>query len=279
MDVVDPADAWLNELAADLPLHAEVLRRLQREGAQEERIVQVSVGCSIGRGTADALSDLDCEISLDDAAWPDGLALIDPLVHRCGEVVELLHHRLAGVDGEHRRSAVQFASGVQLDLMVWPVSVWSGMRPPDAVVLYARRPVFTTEWDPTRANPTETQVQEWCFLGWWALLDAAKYLRRGSPWEARQRLDVARDSVFRLLAAAHGVPFAEYGITALVDAGITLPGELGETAVNASEDRLVEAVCACSDLLASTWAACGRAPTAMAEWTCQRLRRQLGASR
>jgi hypothetical protein len=39
---------------------------------------------------------------------------------------------------------------------------------------------------------TGERVREWAFLGWCALIDADKYLRRGSLWEAHNRLHEAR---------------------------------------------------------------------------------------
>jgi hypothetical protein len=106
---------WLDQLARRLPRHSEILRRV-RDGARlDARVVQVSVGCSIARGTGDEFSDLDCELSPEKDAWPSGLSLVEPLLRSCGEVVELLHHQWPGAGSvEHRRSAVIYASGVQL---------------------------------------------------------------------------------------------------------------------------------------------------------------------
>ena len=259
-DVPAPADpdqvsAWLDDLNRRLPLHGEVLRQL-RDGARlDARVVQVSVGCSIARGTADEFSDIDCELSLSEEAWPSGLELVEPLVRSCGDVVELLHHQWPGAGtGESRRTAVVYASGVQLDLMVWPVSAWSGMRPPNTVVLYATCPVFTRPWDPGGALASDARLREWRFLGWWALLDADKYLRRGSFWEARQRLEQARTVVWQLSAAAQGVPFPEYGITSLLDAaGARLPDAAETTAALNDIPGLRAAVSRCADLLADQW--------------------------
>lgn len=47
----------------------------------------------------------------------------------------------------------------------------------------------------------------------------AKYLRRGSPWEAHSRLERARELTWRMLAADRGVPEPQFGITSLLDAG------------------------------------------------------------
>jgi hypothetical protein len=67
-----------------------------------------------------------------------------------------------------------------------------------------------------QAGPAE--VREWAFLGWVALADLAKYLRRASPWEALVRLNSARDHAWRLWAAAHGVAYPGVGLTSVLDA-------------------------------------------------------------
>jgi hypothetical protein len=248
------AEAWLTELGGRLPRHHEVLARLVEGARGDRRIVQFSIGCSVVRGAADDLSDLDCELSLEPDAWPSGLELVEPWVRSAGEVVDLLHHRLDGT-GEGRRTAVVYANGVQLDLMVWPVTLWSGMHPPDTVVLHATREVFTRPWDPARATPAVEKLREWYFLGWWALLDAGKYLHRESPWEARQRLEEARNFAWRLCAAAQGALHPEYGITSILDAPAPhIPPGVEATATGLDLPALRSAMRRCADFLDAQWA-------------------------
>jgi len=235
----------------------------------------------MGRGVADDLSDLDCELSLEADAWPAGLDLVEPLIRSAGVVVDLLHHQWPGAGAtEHRRTAAVYDSGVQLDLMVWPATAWSGMHPPDTIVLHATRQVFTRAWDAARARPTVEQLREWTFLGWWSLLDAAKYLRRRSPWEARQRIEEARDAVWRLEAAAQQLPFPQYGVTALLDAEQPrLPDGVEGTATGLEPELLWEALTRCAELLDATWALAAAAddgaadaqPPALASWAFGQL--------
>ena len=278
----DP-EAWLARLARSLPRHAEILRRLTAGVRDDERVVHVVVSCSVGRGAADELSDLDCSLSLEPSAWPGGLELVEPLVRSAGTVVDLLHHRWPGAGStENRRTAVQYADGVQLDLMVWPVTAWSGMHPPDTVVLYESREVFTRPWEAVRGLATIAQLREWTFLGWWMLLDADKYLRRGSPWEARQRLEEARAVVWQLTAAAQGLQFAEYGITTLLDAeAIVLPDGMGGTVAGLDAARLRAAVMRCAAVLGERWAPAaaavgeaGAVQPPLAAWALMRLHAQ-----
>lgn len=54
----DPS-AWLQSLPDALAPHTAVLQRLIEEAQRDERIRVLVVGCSIGRGVADELSDID----------------------------------------------------------------------------------------------------------------------------------------------------------------------------------------------------------------------------
>ena len=64
---------------------------------------------------------------------------------------------------------------------------------------------------------TGEQVREWAFLGWCALIDADKYLRRGSLWEAHSRLHEARHRIWALWAAAQGAMYPWHGLSQVLD--------------------------------------------------------------
>jgi hypothetical protein len=64
---------------------------------------------------------------------------------------------------------------------------------------------------------TGEQVRERAFLGWCALIDAAKYLRRGSMWEAHGRLQEARHRIWVLWAAAAGALYPWHGLSHVLD--------------------------------------------------------------
>ncbi len=271
--------AWLEHFEGRMPRHGKILRGLIRGVIRDPRIVQLSIGCSVARGSFDELSDLDCEVSLEKAAWPSGLAAIEPLVRECGDVVEMLQHHWAGAGtADSCRTAVVYSTGVQLDLMAWPVTAWSGMRPPNTIVLHATRPVFTHPGDPPDATVGLDRLREWRFLGWWALLDADKYLLRTSPWEARQRLEEARAVVWQLHAAAEGVPLPEYGITSLLDApNIALPDGIERTTAGLDLSELRAAVTECARQLRRRWRQLAAAVTGLADisavppWAVERL--------
>jgi hypothetical protein len=81
--------------------------------------------------------------------------------------------------------------------------------------------------------------------------DTAKYLRRGSLFEAATRLETIREHALRLFAAAQGIRFPDYGLTSLLDYP---PGKLpvGLAATYARPDdraALAQAALAAADLL------------------------------
>jgi hypothetical protein len=64
---------------------------------------------------------------------------------------------------------------------------------------------------------TGEQVRERAFLGWCALIDTDKYLRRDSLWEAHGRLHEARHYIWALWAAAHGALYPWHGLSQVLD--------------------------------------------------------------
>jgi hypothetical protein len=67
------------------------------------------------------------------------------------------------------------------------------------------------------SGPGAGQVREWAFGGWCALADLAKYVRRGSAWEALDRLHEGRTQLWRLHAAASRIADPQYGLTSVLD--------------------------------------------------------------
>ncbi len=91
------------------------------------------------------------------------------------------------------------------------------------------------------------------------LLDLDKYLRRGSAWEALERLHEARGHVWRLIAVANDVEYPAYGITAILDAAgdPAIPAGMGETTSTLDLDRLPRAARALARRLEEASAAAG----------------------
>ena len=66
----DP-ERWLHSLPAELALQRRVIERLLEHARADDRLRLFVVGCSIGRGAADTLSDVDALIGVREAAFDD----------------------------------------------------------------------------------------------------------------------------------------------------------------------------------------------------------------
>jgi hypothetical protein len=216
--------AWIDRLPAELAGQKAIMRQLLAVCESDERIRWLAIGCSLGRGNADRLSDLDMALGVRDDAFDDAIGDVRTAADGLAELVDSYHHRLPEVPGPHERIFVQYADRCQLDLVVFPASTDVG-RAPSIVVLYDPDHVITVTGK--RPAPTPEQAREWSFRAWCVLADLGKYLRRGSVWEALERLHEARENFWRLWALARNVPDPQYGIVSILDfAPATIPPEV-----------------------------------------------------
>jgi len=204
----------------------------------------------VARSAGDRYSDLDLGLGARQKAWPDCLQTINKLVAPLGEVVDVLHHQIAEWgDRPHQRTFVQFRNGVQLDLEAFPIPPSVGLSP-QSIALYDPDGLLRQTVTPRIMQAGRSDIREWAFLGWTALADLTKYLRRGSLWEAMQRLHEARTQVWRLWAAAQDLPYPLFGLTAVLDepwAGI--PPGIESTVAALELNDLLRAGQACALLL------------------------------
>ncbi|MDY7100641.1 MAG: hypothetical protein S0880_05590 [Actinomycetota bacterium] len=231
--------------AAQLPRHSELIERLRRAVEADDEWRTFEVGCSIGRGTADELSDIDAAIGY--ATAPNGTSdderLRDrgrSLVDAAGTVVDVLCHREPAWPPGALRFAAEYGNGVQLDLVVLPAARRPGL-PDGSVAIVDKDGVYAQDWRPPVADPPDAATaRQWTMLGWWLVSDAAKYLRRGSWFEAEARITDARAHALRLHAAARRVPYPSFGLVSLLDfPPFELPDGLGATYANPTEPASV----------------------------------------
>ncbi len=275
---------WTTALGPGLERHRHTLLGLLDFCETTPAVTSLSVGCSLGRGAADELSDVDAAVGVDAARGSAGASRVrgveQALVDHLGvdEAVDVLREETSSTEFLIRRVFVQRADGVQLDLAVIAESeVRRGEAAPDFVALYRADGVREEPPMPSAYDVSGDQVRTWTFLGWRALLDADKYLRRGSAWEARQRLEECRDRIWRLWATATGASYPWHGLSQVLDHDpAALPSGIDETVAGLDLADLRAAVLAAADVLeeAST-AAAGRVPvalpTAFATYTRQKL--------
>ena len=198
------------------------------------------VGCSLGRGAADALSDIDAALGVDAPRGEAGAARVETVeamvaaaLPELGALVDVLRHR-TGPAGQHgRRIFAQFADGA-------PSSTWRSWPRPRSTIAAAaaaprtscrsiRHPPRGTPQHLTPAAPVAppnrrprtrslaSRSGSGPSLGWCALIDTDKYLRRGSLWEADTRLHEARHQIWALWAAAHGALYPWHGLSQVLD--------------------------------------------------------------
>jgi hypothetical protein len=293
------ARAWLAALPDELAAQRRIMTGLVDRCEAWPWARSLLVGCSLGRGAADALSDIDAALGVDGEPGQDGaqqVAAAEPLVvaalPELGPLVDVLRHP-TGTPGQGVRSIfAQFADGTQLDLAVVPAADVEARHrrggAPDFIPLHqsaspagAARPDFSVPADgiqPLAAyQVTGDQVREWAFLGWCALLDADKYLRRGSLWEAHNRLHEARHRIWALWAAAQGALYPWHGLSQVLDHDPdNLPPGIQSTVAVLDPADLYRAVRASAEVLAAAGAAAAARhpavlPSAMAAYVTRVL--------
>jgi hypothetical protein len=230
---------WIEGLPAELSGQQALLRGLLRACESDDRFRWLAVACSVGRGAADRLSDLDMAIGVSDEQFDSTLADVRTVVDSLGDLVESYHHTLPEVVTAHERIFAQYADRGQMDLVVFPATQTIG-QVRDVVVLYDQDDQVVVSFE--QRPVTAAQAREWAFGCWCALIDIGKYLRRGSSWEALQRLQDARAQLWRVWAAGFDVPNPQYGLTSVLDfAPGRLPADMQATVSDLDLWRLLRA--------------------------------------
>ena len=282
--------SWIAALPPRLSRQGGALAVLLDFCEASAAVSSFSVGCSLGRGASDELSDVDAAIGVDTPRGTTGAdlvrqveaALVDHL--RAEELIDIWRDESSTGDFFLRRLFAQLRTGVQLDLaVIAEAEVRRGEAAPDFVSLY-RTGGHRDEGAMASAYLVSAdQIAAWTFQGWRALLDADKYLRRASAWEAHQRLHEARQQIWALWAAARGTSYPQHGLSQVLDQDPpVLPENVEATVSGLDLDDLRAAARACAAVLddVSVQAArrCSAAlPTGIAAYTRSLL--QPGATR
>jgi len=278
--VREHAEGWLRSLPNELAPHRELLHGLIREAERDPGIRVLVVGCSLGRGAADELSDVDAMYAVVDTAWPDAIRESAGVVRRIGDVVDMYQQVIEPPDRAlvpYQHTFAQYASGVQLDLVVAVARERQTPRP-DWIVLYD--PDGRVDGDAKATVATEAQVRQWMYVALVHLSACAKYLTRGSLWEAQAQLDATRAELWRLWAVAERIADPQYGLTAVLDApDAPMPENIEATVAALDRRALRSAAMSCGELLVWTWpraistvATADLAMPPLAEWVLKQLR-------
>jgi hypothetical protein len=230
---------WIEALPPELDGQKAIMTGLLDWCEADERAKYLVVACSVGRGNADRLSDLDMGMGLDSPDFDAAVRDAHQVINNAAELVDSYTHKLPGVAMPHERIFAQYANRCQVDMVVIPAGEkYPGVK--DEVKLYDPEGIRAANWEPTPVTPK--QVREWAFNGWACLADVGKYLRRGSAWEALERLHQARTEYWRLLAISADVPNPQYGVTSLLDfAPNHVPASVAATASDVYLTHLLRA--------------------------------------
>jgi hypothetical protein len=290
--------AWLEALPEELAAQRRVLLGLVDRCEAWPLATSLVVGCSLGRGAADELSDIDAALGVEAPRGKDVAGRVETMeamvvaaLPELGVLVDVLRHP-AGAASQHvRRIFAQFADGTQLDLAVVADADIEARRraggAPDFVSLYQADsappdPRISADGGGESEPPdayavTGEQVREWAFLGWIALIDADKYLRRGSLWEAHSRLHEARHRIWALWAAAQGAMYPWHGLAQVLDHDpADLPPGIEATVAGLDAADLRRAARASAGVLAAAseaaaWRHPADLPAAMADYVTRVL--------
>lgn len=238
---------WIESQPDELAGQREIMLRLLEWSESDERVRWFAVACSVGRGAGDRLSDLDTGMGVETEDFDAAVTDVHAAVDAAGDLIESYHHKLPGLTITHERIFAQYANRCQVDLVVMPATDgFGGIK--DFVLLYNSSGRVPAQFE--QQPVTAAQVREWTFNGWACLADVGKYLRRGSAWEALERLHQARADLWRLLAVSCGVPNPQYGVTSILDfAPDRMPADLAGTVSPLSLTGLLDAALAVASRL------------------------------
>jgi hypothetical protein len=288
--------AWIAAMPDELAAQRRILTGLADRCATWPLATSLLVGCSLGRGAGDALSDIDAALGVDAECGEAGTqpveataAMVVAALPDLGPLVDVLRYQAGAGEPWKQLIFAQYADGAQLDLAVVPEEDIRlrrrGGGAPDFISVYELSgPPASGEsqaGEPAAAYAvTGDQVREWAFGGWCALIDADKYLRRGSLWEAHNQLGQARHYVWALWAAAIGAMYPWHGLSQVLDHDSgNLPPGIESTVAGLDAADLRRAARASAGVLATVSAAAAKRhpadlPRAMAAYVTEALARE-----
>ncbi len=235
-----------------LPRHWRLLDRLRTVVLGDDRWRWLELGCSLGAGGGDELSDADVGIGYADTVEVEGLeGAAMSVVTSLDAPIDAIVHRLDGWPQDVCRVAAENGDEVQLDLVMMPAASRPGV-PDRTVVLVDKDDHSTQPYEPlSRRPPLPATARRWLFLGWWALSAADNYAVRGSWFEAVEALGEARKHALSLYAAGHDVPYPTSGLVSLLDfPPYAVPEQLADTYCTPADPSAVRAALhTCATLL------------------------------
>ena len=236
MGLVTDVASWLDSLPTALGGQRRLLQGLIDWCERDADARWLVVGCSLARGKTDRFSDLDVAMGVTDGQVEAVVRRFVEAAGHLGELVECFDHRLVDVAFAHRRVFAQFADRTQVDSFI---SEASNSNVPGTVTLYDPDSMVTKRDGPP--PDLAAAAWPWACLAWEALANLGKYLRRGSIWEAHDRLEAARGHLWQLWALAETASEPQYGVTSVLDAAASLPAGIESTVAGLEPSDLLGA--------------------------------------
>lgn len=208
----------MDEIAGQLPRRGRLIAAIRDAVVADDRWRWFGISCSLGAGRGDEWSDIDGAVGFEEPF--DGAELEERgrrFVSGVGDVVDVLVHSMEGWPPEVRRLAVEYADGVQLDLVLMPARLMSGLRLDEVAVVDKDGNLAGTAVSEAFGPPDERTAREWVLTAWWWVSDVAKYVERASLFEAAERIALIRQEALKLFAVARGVVYPVFGLTSLLD--------------------------------------------------------------
>ncbi len=236
-----PADR-LASIRSRLPRHTVLLESMAAVVAADDRWRFLELGCSLGAGGGDELSDVDAGVGYEGIPATELYTVARRFAEQIDTPIDLTVHRMDGWPPDWCRVAAEYPGAMQLDLVFMPAASRRGL-PDRSIALVDKDDRLVVEVTPPgRLPPSIDTAREWVVLGWWAVATADKYVRRGSLFEAVQSIDEARAQALRLWATGRRVPYAVFGLTSLLDfPPFELPDGLAATYALPDDAQLVAA--------------------------------------
>jgi len=226
MTAADP----LASVRARVPRHAALLDSMSAAVARDDRWRFLELGCSLGAGGGDELSDIDAGVGYIGIDADDLYDAAREFAAQVGDPLDLVVHRMDGWPDDVCRLAAEYPGGLQLDLVLMAAGDRRGLPDRSIAVVDKDDQLAVAITPQARLPPTVERAREWVVLGWWAIATADKYVRRSSLFEAVHAIDEARNHALRLWAAGRDVPYAAFGLTSLLDfPPFELPDDLAAT--------------------------------------------------
>ena len=189
--------AWLDRLPNELGPQRQLLQRLVDWCERDEDVRWLTVGCSLERGNADRLSDLDVALGVKEEHFGEALGRVRRVLGDLGDLVASYDY-LMPLGFPLRRFFAQYRDRTQVDLTVGFATAVNLARvvvlcDPEGAVHIAGDEALDAQAD---------EVRVWACQSWEALANIGKYVRRSSYWEAVDQLQEGRANLFRLWALA-----------------------------------------------------------------------------